>query len=668
MNALSSVRHADGLPIEGQRSVLGILGCWLDRIDRAEDGPASDRSDRSDRPPARWEDDEHVYFEATLPDIPAQDVEVSVHDGRIMIRIEKRRPANEGVAPEETTTNPPFEMAKRGGAARGRHARLLSGPHRRNRRAAGSPLSIGAGMTPPWANGGGSTGRRLARAQGRLWLAVTHQEVSERKRMKKEFGRGGAQRQGVLDDVQAAIFLKDLDGRYLMINRRFAELFGVTKQGVVGKTDYDFLPKHVADALSANDQSALAAGMPMQVEEVAPHGDGLHTWIVIKVPLLGPDGAPYAVCGIATDITARKGAEAALRERVGPAQLLRKRPDGPGRRRGVRRRGPDHLGQRDPDPAAGPPRRGGQAERPAGEPDIPAEHTRRWLDAYRQARGSGHTARFELTGETADGPGWFAFTVNPIADEPEGRPRFCVVVEDITASERVKRALRDSEEQVRLLLDSTGEAICGVDLDGRCTFCNTACLRLLGYSDTRDLLGKNLHGQIHHSRADGTPYPLEECRILQACRQGEQTHVEDEVLWRADRTSFPAEYWTHPVRQGGEVVGVVVTFVDITERRRVEQELRDSAEHLRVLSRRVDKVQEEERRHLSRELHDEIGQALTTVGLSLQTLKRSCDADALPHLEECIRIVDRTIGQVRYLSLELPPSMLDYLSLVAALR
>ena len=145
----------------------------------------------------------------------------------------------------------------------------------------------------------------------------------------------------------------------------------------------------------------------------------------------------------------------------------------------------------------------GRRERPAGEPDIPAELTRRWLDAYRQARGSGHTAHFELTEETADGPGWFAFTVSPIADEPEGRPRFCVVVEDITASERVKRALRDSEEQVRLLLDSTGEAICGVDLDGRCTFCNTACLRLLGYSDTRDLLGKNLHGQIHHSRADG---------------------------------------------------------------------------------------------------------------------------------------------------------------------
>ena len=244
---------------------------------------------------------------------------------------------------------------------------------------------------------------------------------------------------------------------------------------------------------------------------------------------------------------------------------LRKRPDGPGRRRGVRRRGPDHLGQRDPDPAAGPPRRGGQARRPAGEPDIPAEHTRRWLDAYRQARGSGHTARFELTGETADGPGWFAFTVNPIADEPEGRPRFCVVVEDITASERVKRALRDSEEQVRLLLDSTSEAIRGVDLDGRCTFCNTACLRLLGYSDTRDLLGKNLHGQIHHSRADGTPYPRRNAAFSRPAGKGSRRTSRTRSCGVPTAPASPQTYRTHPVRQGGEVVGVVVTFVDITD-------------------------------------------------------------------------------------------------------
>ena len=156
------------------------------------------------------------------------------------------------------------------------------------------------------------------------------------------------------------------------------------------------------------------------------------------------------------------------------------------------------------------------------------------------------------------------------------------VVRDITERKRTEQELRKSEEQVRLLLNSTGEAIYGIDLDGRCTFCNTACLRLLGYADTRDLLGENMHWLIHHSRADGMPYPLEACRIFQAFRKGEGTHVEDEVLWRADGTSFPAEYWSYPVRRGEQVVGAVVTFVDITERRRAEEAQHEGKERLRL--------------------------------------------------------------------------------------
>jgi PAS domain S-box-containing protein len=106
---------------------------------------------------------------------------------------------------------------------------------------------------------------------------------------------------------------------------------------------------------------------------------------------------------------------------------------------------------------------------------------------------------------------------------------------------REMEAVREREEKLLLLLHSTGEAIYSVDLDGCCTFCNAACLRLLGYAQSRDLLGKNMHWMVHHTRADGTPYPLEECRIFQAFRQGEGAHVEDEVMWRADGISFPVE-------------------------------------------------------------------------------------------------------------------------------
>ena len=79
-----------------------------------------------------------------------------------------------------------------------------------------------------------------------------------------------------------------------------------------------------------------------------------------------------------------------------------------------------------------------------------------------------------------------------------------------------------------------------------------------------------MHDQIHHSRADGTHYPIEECHIFQAFRKREDTHADTEVFWRKDGTSFPAEYWSYPQRRDGKVVGAVVTFVDITDRKQAE--------------------------------------------------------------------------------------------------
>ena len=143
--------------------------------------------------------------------------------------------------------------------------------------------------------------------------------------------------------------------------------------------------------------------------------------------------------------------------------------------------------------------------------------------------------------------------------------------------------LTASEERVRLLLDSTAEAIYGVDLRGDCTFCNPACARVLGYEGPADLLGKNMHVLMHHTRPDGAPYPLDECRVCQASRNNEGIHVDDEVLWRKDGTSFPAEFWSYPMRRGGEAVGAVAAFLDITKRRRAEQALQEKEESFRFL-------------------------------------------------------------------------------------
>ena len=134
-------------------------------------------------------------------------------------------------------------------------------------------------------------------------------------------------------------------------------------------------------------------------------------------------------------------------------------------------------------------------------------------------------------------------------------------------------ALSDSEARVRLLLDSTSEAIYGADTQGICIFANPACVRMLGYADEDDLIGRSIHDLIHHSHPDGRHYPMEDCAVRIATLAGQACHRNDEVHWRADGTCFPVEYWSHPMYKEGNLVGTVVAFIDISEHKQTEAEL-----------------------------------------------------------------------------------------------
>jgi PAS domain S-box-containing protein len=117
----------------------------------------------------------------------------------------------------------------------------------------------------------------------------------------------------LIDHTSAVIYMRDLRGRYLLINRQYERLFDVRRESVVGLTDHDLFPAAMADAFRANDMQAAAQGSPVLMEEIAPGDDGDHNYITVKFPLIDADGAPYAVCGISTDITARTRAEAEVR-------------------------------------------------------------------------------------------------------------------------------------------------------------------------------------------------------------------------------------------------------------------------------------------------------------------------------------------------------------------
>lgn len=156
-------------------------------------------------------------------------------------------------------------------------------------------------------------------------------------------------------------------------------------------------------------------------------------------------------------------------------------------------------------------------------------------------------------------------------------PELSALNEELTrrckAAEETISVLRHSEEQLRLILDSTAEAICCTDMQGNCTFCNSASLRLLGYGKPDDLIGKNMHRTIHHSRPDGTDCPEEECPIFNGFHIREGVHIDGETLWRADGSRFSAELWSFPQYRDGEMVGAVITFLDITRRTQVQEKL-----------------------------------------------------------------------------------------------
>ena len=137
--------------------------------------------------------------------------------------------------------------------------------------------------------------------------------------------------------------------------------------------------------------------------------------------------------------------------------------------------------------------------------------------------------------------------------------------------------LRGNEERTRLLLASVGEGIYGLDTEGRCTFINPAALRMLGYERADALIGLDMHDLIHHSHADGQPYPAQACPVVRAFTLGEDCRAADEVYWRADRSAFPVEYRAYAQRKDDVIVGAVVSFIDITERRQAEEQIRHLA-------------------------------------------------------------------------------------------
>ncbi|MCH7998066.1 MAG: EAL domain-containing protein [Chloroflexi bacterium] len=193
-------------------------------------------------------------------------------------------------------------------------------------------------------------------------------------------------------------------------------------------------------------------------------------------------------------------------------------------------------------------------------------------------RGEQVSPRYEIKILTKSGEErWVDVTTGLI--EFEGKPSVLGTAFDVTERKQAEEALGRLSRQNELLLNSAGEGIYGLDLEGKTTFVNPAAARMIGW-EVEELIGKPQHDILHHSKPDGSPYPRESCPIYAALNDGSVHHVDDEVFWRRDGTSFPVEYASTPILdERGELAGAVVTFRDITERKQAEETIKHLAYH-----------------------------------------------------------------------------------------
>lgn len=416
------------------------------------------------------------------------------------------------------------------------------------------------------------------------------------------------------------------------------------------------------------------------------------------------------------------------------------------------------------------------------------------LDAWlRQRPGAG--ALGSVLAVRADGAE-FPVEASISCIELGGRKLYTAILRDISERRRHEEERERLLREKLLLLESTGEGIYGIDLHGHITFVNQAAARMLGYRP-EELLGQHSHDLFHKRHPDGSPYPVEECPVYKACRRGERCRVDGEVFWRRDGTPMTVEYSAHPIFDVEAIVGAVVTFnditerkraeetlrfqahllntvgqaviatdlkgtitywnrhaevlygwlarealgrnvteltvpdisrqqraeilatlhagrtwsgeflvhrrggatftalvtdtpvydingnligiigtsIDVTERKRAENELRESREALRALAAQLQSIREEERKRIARDMHDELGQALTGFKMDLAWMRARLQKDdplerqpLLDKIDAAGAMIDETSGTIRRLCAELRPGVLDDLGLRAAVE
>jgi PAS domain S-box-containing protein len=394
-------------------------------------------------------------------------------------------------------------------------------------------------------------------------------DVTERKLLEDVLRNSVDKLQTIIDNTPAVIYAKDLDGRYVLINRRYEELFHISKEAVLGMTDHDLFPADAADAFGANDRMVLAQGEAAQFDETVPHDDGLHKYISVKFPLTDANGTAYGVCGISTDITERMHEQAALRESEERLRVIFDTAQ-----EGIVQVSPTGMIL--------------YANRRLAEMfGIPLDEVigSSFADQVHpdQKTASGASMSTLASGEVdsisverhfirRDGSDFWGQVSARRLEGPDGQVTAMVgVVTDITEWKTAIDALKQSEERYRSLFEESKDVIYISSPEGKFIDINSAGVSLFGYSSKEELLSVDIAGQIYVDPSERTRFK----RTIE--KQGFVTDYEVRMKKKNGEELAIMTITSSAVRdKRGNIVAYRGIMRDMTEQRKLEQQLRQS--------------------------------------------------------------------------------------------
>ncbi|KAB2925211.1 MAG: PAS domain S-box protein [Dechloromonas sp.] len=434
---------------------------------------------------------------------------------------------------------------------------------------------------------------------GRAYVAALWHDVTAEKATRELVGKLSL----VVEQNPNPVVITDLEGRIEYVNEAFVRLTGYSRAEAIGRHP-EF---QRVQPLSATDEAArlhaLADGTPWRGEYRSRRSDGSeYLEAALILPLRGERGEITRYVAIKEDITEkRKIAEELERHRHHLEQLVAERnselirakeaaeaisrdfqrvldisPDMIALKdrhrhfKAVSRAYAEKIGGRQPVELLG--RRIGEITTAEQAAEIEAD------EACQLASGRDIEA-LERRYVLSDGLEHVLLMTRCVLRDADGRfDGFLLQARDITEKAEALEALRQKEEEIRLLIQSTSEGIFGVDAAGHITFANAATATLLGYRDADELIGLPAHATMHHTHVDGTPYASGDCLIQVAMQRGEGVSCDSEVYWRRDGTCIPVAYSSAPMIRDGQLVGSVISFQDITARKRYQAELQRARE------------------------------------------------------------------------------------------